>query len=126
MLNYTSQPSSGAAQLHATSQVTLLIFACSLHQRRLDRPARSGPAAECQVNLALPPVAGHRWGSVNLTAVLDLGQNPQPVLGSFPGAVLAGPQGQHVTLAVHGDAQGEVDRPVGHLALADLHVDRVD
>jgi hypothetical protein len=30
MLNYMSQPSPGTAQLHATSQLALLIFACSL------------------------------------------------------------------------------------------------
>src|SRR6266568_227454 len=36
------------------------------------------------------------------------------------------PQSQHVTLPVHGDAQGQVDRPVRDLALADLHVNGVD
>ena len=41
-------------------------------------------------------------------------------------AVLPGPQAQHVPLAVHGDAQGQVDGPVRDLALADLHVNGVD
>ena len=54
------------------------------------------------------------------------GQDPQPVLGAFPVAVLPGPQAQHVALAVHGDAQRQVDGPVGDLALADLHVNGVD
>ena len=59
-------------------------------------------------------------------AVLDLRADPQPVLGSLAVAVLAGPQAQDVALAVHGDAQREVDRPVRDLALADLHVNGVD
>ena len=33
---------------------------------------------------------------------------------------------QEVALAVHGHAQRDVDGPVGHAAVADLHVDRVD
>ena len=45
---------------------------------------------------------------------------------TLPVAVLPGPQSQHVPLAVHGHAQGQVDGPVGDLALADLHVDSVD
>ena len=45
---------------------------------------------------------------------------------TLPVAVLPGPQAQHVALAVHGDPQGEVDGPVGDLALADLHIDGVD
>ncbi len=41
-------------------------------------------------------------------------------------AVLARPQAHDVALAVHGDAQGRADGPVGDLALADLHVNSVD
>src|SRR6266571_4731418 len=41
-------------------------------------------------------------------------------------AVLARPQAHDVALAVHGDAQGQADGPVGDLALADLHVNSVD
>ena len=44
----------------------------------------------------------------------------------FPVAVLPGPQAQHVALAVHGDAQRQVDGPVRDLALADLHVNGID
>jgi hypothetical protein len=40
--------------------------------------------------------------------------------------VLAGPQPEHVTSAVDGDAERDVDRPVGDVAVADLDVDRVD
>src|ERR1039458_549260 len=49
-----------------------------------------------------------------------------PELGSFPVAVLPGPQSQHVTLPIHGDAQGQVDRPVRDLPLPDLHINGVD
>src|SRR4029077_19816348 len=59
-------------------------------------------------------------------AVLDLGADPQPVLGPLPVAVLPGPQAQEAALAVCGDAQRQVDGPVRDLTLADLHVDRVD
>jgi hypothetical protein len=58
--------------------------------------------------------------------VLDLGEHPQPVLGALAVAVLAGPQAQHVPLAVRGDADRGVDGPVGDLAVADLHVDDID
>jgi len=47
-------------------------------------------------------------------------------LATLAVAVLPGPQPQHVALAVHGDAQGQVDGPVRDLALADLHVDGID
>ena len=70
---------------------------------------------------AFQPVADQH-AHVPDAAVLDLGQDPQPVLGPFPVAVLPGPEAQHVTLPVHGDRQGQVDRTVGDLALADLRV----
>src|SRR5271165_5434252 len=78
-----------------------------------------------RVGQALQPVADQH-AHVPDTAVLDFRQDPQPVLGAFSVAVLSRPQSQHVTLAVHGDAQGQVDGPVRDLALADLHVDSVD
>ena len=51
--------------------------------------------------------------------------DPEPELGALAVAVLPGPQPQDVPLPVHGHAQRQVDRPVGDLALADLHLDRV-
>jgi len=45
MLNYTSQPSPGTAQLRTTSQVALLIYACSLQRDPPRRPARLPPTA---------------------------------------------------------------------------------
>ena len=55
--------------------------------------------------------------------ILDLGQHMRPVLGAF--AAVAHPQAQDVPGAVCGDADGHVEGPVGHLDLADLHVDAV-
>src|SRR5450631_2528079 len=78
-----------------------------------------------RVRQALQPVADHH-AYVPDPAVLDFRQDPEPELGSLAVAVLAGPQSQHVTLAVHGDAQGEVDGPVSDLALTDLHVNGVN
>ena len=89
-----------------------------LHDRLLpDRTHRIGQPLE--------PVADQH-AHVGDAAVLDLGQDPQPELGALAVAVLAGPQPQDVALAVHGDAQRQVDGAVGDLALADLHADRVD
>jgi hypothetical protein len=56
--------------------------------------------------------------------VLDLGEHGEPELGAF--AALAGPQAEDVALAVDGDADGGVDRPVGDLAVADLDDHGVD
>ena len=39
---------------------------------------------------------------------------------------MTGPQPQNVPLAIDGDADGDVDRPVGDLAVTDLDHDRVD
>jgi hypothetical protein len=50
--------------------------------------------------------------------VLQLGQHPQPVLGSFT-ALAAGPQSQDVPVALGHDRQRHTDGPVGDLALAD-------
>ncbi len=41
-------------------------------------------------------------------------------------AAVTDPQPQDVPLPVHRDAQGDVDRPIGDTAIADLHLDRVD
>jgi hypothetical protein len=59
-------------------------------------------------------------------AVLDLAQHAQPERGALAVAVLPGPQAQDVPLTVRGDPDGQVDRPVGDLALADLDLDLVD
>ncbi len=57
-------------------------------------------------------------------AVLDLGQHLQPVLGALTTG--ADPHPQHIALTGEVDPDRDVDRPVGHLPVADLHVDRVD
>lgn len=76
-----------------------------------------------RVGQALEAVADHDAG-VGDAAVLQLGQHPQPVLGAL-GAV-AGPHPQDLPLSLDRDGEGEVDRAVGDLAVADLHMDRVD
>src|SRR5450755_3953126 len=83
------------------------------------------PHGADRVGQAFQPVADHH-AHVPDTAVLDFRQDPQPELGSFPVAVLPGPQSQHVALPVHGHAQRQVDGPVRDLTLPDLHHDRVD
>src|SRR5215475_8553959 len=83
------------------------------------------PDCADRIRQALEPVADQH-AYVPDTAVLDLRQHAEPELGAFPVAVLPGPQAEDVPLAVHGDAQGQVDGPVGDLALADLHVNGVD
>src|SRR5215468_1086336 len=79
------------------------------------------PDCADRIRPALEPVADQH-AYVPDTAVLDLRQHAEPELGAFPVAVLPGPQAEDVPLAVHGDAQGQVDGTVGDLALADLHV----
>src|ERR1039457_5099585 len=83
------------------------------------------PDGAHRVGQAFQSVADHH-AHVPDTAVLDFRQDTQPELRSFPVTVLPGPQSQHVALAVHRDAQGQVNRPVRDLALADLDIDRVD
>jgi hypothetical protein len=78
-----------------------------------------------RVGEALQPVADHHQ-DVAGAAVLDLRQDAEPELGALAVAVLPGPQAQDVPFPVRGDPQGQVERPVGDLALADLHLDRVD
>jgi hypothetical protein len=50
----------------------------------------------------------------------------EPELRAFPVAVFPGPQAQDVPHAVARHGQGDADRPVGDLPVADLDVDRVD
>lgn len=57
-------------------------------------------------------------------AVADLGEDLRPELGAL--AAVTGPQAQDVAFTLHTDRDGGVDPPVGDLAVADLHVDRVD
>jgi hypothetical protein len=85
-----------------------------------DRP---GPDGLDRFGQALEPVA-NQHEDVADAAVLDLGEDVHPVLGSL--AAVACPQAQDVPPALDGDGQGHVDRPVRHGAVADLHVDRVD
>jgi hypothetical protein len=72
---------------------------------------RLRPDLADRVREALEPVADHHE-DIGGAAVLDLGQDPQPLLGAFPVVVLTGPQPQHVPLTVGGDGQRHVDRPV--------------
>jgi hypothetical protein len=85
---------------------------------------RLRPGLGDRLRESLEPVADHHQ-HVAGAAVADLGEHPQPVLGALAVAVLPGPQPQDVPLAVGGDAQRDVDGPVGDLALADLDVDGV-
>ena len=57
-------------------------------------------------------------------AVEDLAQHLVPVLGAF--RAIAGPEAEDVPLALEGDADDGVDRPVGDLAVPDLDPDRVN
>jgi hypothetical protein len=83
------------------------------------------PDGADRVRQALQAVADQQ-AHIARAAVLDLRQHPQPVLGALAVAVLAGPQPQDVPLAVHGDAQRQVDGPVSDLPLTDLHLDGID
>ena len=69
---------------------------------------------------AFEPVADEHQHVID-AAVLDLGQDLQPVLGALP--AVAGPQAEDVAVAVDGDGQGHVDRPVGDLPVTHLDVD---
>ncbi len=61
---------------------------------------------------------------VTHAAVLDLGQDVQPVLGAL--AAVTGPQPQDVPAALRGDGQSDIDGPVGDRSVADFHMDGVD
>ena len=58
------------------------------------------------------------------SAVLDLRQHRKPEFRSF--AAVPGPEPEDVAFAVHADTDGDVDRPVRDLPVADFDVDRVD
>ncbi len=88
----------------------------SLHDRQ--RPGRLD-----RFRQAFQPVA-HDDAHVVDTAVLDLGEDLQPVLGAL--AAGADPQPENVAFAIDGHTDRCVDRPVGDLAVADLDHDRVD
>ena len=51
-------------------------------------------------------------------AVLDFGQNPEPVLRTF--ATVSGPDSENVAFAVHGDAQDDLEGLIAHLPVAEL------
>ncbi|CAL9343586.1 hypothetical protein SUDANB176_00321 [Streptomyces sp. enrichment culture] len=72
---------------------------------------------------ALEPVADEHEDVVH-AAVLDLGEDVQPVFGAL--TAVAGPQPGDLPPALDGDGKGHVDGPVGDRAIADLHVDGVD
>lgn len=57
-------------------------------------------------------------------AVLDLGENVEPVLGAL--AAVTGPQNQDLPAALRGDGQSHIDGTFGDRTLADLHVDGID
>lgn len=77
--------------------------------------------ADC-VGQPFEPVADHD-ARVRDAAVLQLGEDLQPELGAL--AAVTGPQAQDVPGALDLDCQGQVDRPVGDLPVADLHVHRI-
>ena len=71
----------------------------------------------------LEAVAHHHQDVVD-AAVLELGEDLQPVLGAFP--AVSCPQAEDVPVALRRDGKGDVDGSVGDLAVSDLDVDRVD
>ena len=71
-----------------------------------------GQTVSHRVGQALQPVADEHEHVVH-AAVLDLGEDVQPVLGAL--AAVAGPQPQDLPAALDGDGQGHVDGPVGDL-----------
>jgi hypothetical protein len=92
-----------------------------LHHARLHDRAR--PHGRDRVRQALQPVADEHE-HIPHTAVAQLGEHVQPVLGTF--AAVTGPDAQDVTVAIDGDGHDHVDRPVGDLTISDLDVDGVD
>jgi hypothetical protein len=83
-----------------------------------------GPGGPDRLRQALEPVTTDDERVAD-PPVAQLGEQAHPELGALPTGG-ADPQAQHVTLAVQVDAHGHVDRPVGDLAVADLHDDGVD
>jgi hypothetical protein len=88
---------------------------------------RAWPDLADRVREPFEPVADEHQ-LVGHAPVLDLREHPQPILGALALAlaVLASPQPEDVAGALGGHRQREIDRPVGHVALADLDVDAVD
>ncbi len=82
-----------------------------------------GPHPVHRVGQPSQAVADHH-AHIGGAPVLDLGQNVRPVLGAR--SALADPDAENVGLAVHSHRRRHVDRPVGHLAVTDLHLDAVD
>jgi hypothetical protein len=83
--------------------------------QRPDRADRVGQALEA---------VAYQDADVLDTAVLDFGEDLQPVRGAL--AAVTGPQPQDVPLPGHGDPDGDVDGWVDHLAGADPDHDDVD
>jgi len=81
------------------------------------------PHVADRVGQALEPVA-HEHEHVVDAAVLDLGQDLLPVLRAF--SAVTDPQPEDVSVPLDGDRQGDVDRAVRDLTVADLDVDAVD
>src|SRR4051812_5987351 len=65
-----------------------------------------------------------RDADVGGTPVLDLGEHREPVPRDL--ATDAGADSEHVAAAIDGDADDDVEGPVGDLTVADLDLDRVD
>lgn len=84
---------------------------------------RLGPGRSDRVGQTPQPVA-HHDAHIRHTAVAELGEHAQPELGALPAGRCPDPE--DVALALHGDADGAVEGPVGDLAVTDLHMDRVD
>lgn len=84
---------------------------------------RLGPDRFHRLGQAFQPVTDEHEDVAD-AAVLDLGEDVQPVLGAL--AAVAGPQPQDLPPALGGDRQGHVDRPVGDRAVTNLHVDGVN
>ncbi len=83
----------------------------------------AGPDGFHRLGQAFEPVADQHEDVVH-AAVLDLGEDVQPVLGSL--AAVSGPQPEDLPPALGRDGQGHIDGPVGDRTVADLHVDGVD
>ena len=92
-----------------------------MHNARLDNG--SWPDIRDDLGEALESVA-HQEEHIPDATVFEVDQHAHPELGAFSAG--AHPQAQYVLVAVHRDADGGVDRPVGDLAIADLDVDGVD
>ncbi len=91
-----------------------------VNHTRLDNCAR--PDALHGLGKALEPVTDQHQHVVQ-AAVLQLGEDVQPVLGAL--AAVSGPDAEDVAGAVHGHRHHDVDRTVRDLPVPDLDVDGV-